>query len=108
VRHRIGKRTLQEDFGCYGAKLRSFDVSSEIFQRLVKMRYRRGEVRKNGRTIAPPDEEGAGISQDAVHVVDQLVRGTDLRRCPEVGEFGWRAAERFLGSISESGQEVVE
>ena len=106
--HRVGQRTLQEDFGRDGAKLGSFDVSSEIRKRLMEMRYRGCEVRKDGRTTVVAGKERASIHQNAVHVMNQFMWGADLERCSETGEFRRRVTKRFLGSISECGEKMAE
>jgi hypothetical protein len=99
---------LQEDFGRDGAKLGSFDVSSEIRKRLMEMRYRGCEVRENGRTTVVAGKEGASVHQNAVHVMNQFVRGADLGRCAETGEFRRRVTKRFLGPISECGEKMAK
>jgi hypothetical protein len=51
---------------------------------------------------AAADEERTGIAQHAVHVMNQLVRHSDLGRGSKRSEFGRSAAESLLSPVCES------
>jgi hypothetical protein len=40
--------------------------------------------------------------------MNQFMRGADLVRCAETGEFRGRVMKRFLGPISECGEKMAE
>lgn len=82
--HSVGKGTLKHDFGSDASKLRSyFKVLRHVRQCLVKMCNRSGKVGQYRRAVIATDEKGAGVSQNAVHVTNQLMRRPNLRRNPE-------------------------
>ncbi len=84
VGHRIGKGTLQQDFRSRTPKLRAhLNVPRDIGERFVEMADRGLKVGKCGCMVAAADKEGARVAQHAVHVPDQFVRRSDLRRGAE-------------------------
>jgi len=76
--HSIGKRTLKKPLGRDVLKFSSrFKMSRNIGERLVKVLNRGAKIRKARCVVASTDEEGAFVSQDAVHVLYQLMRRPD-------------------------------
>jgi hypothetical protein len=109
VGHGVGEGTLQEDFGGdaveFGAEI---DVVSYVGEDLVEVRYGGREVRQSRGLVGAAEEVGARVTQDAVHVADELVWSADLRGGTEVGELGRGAAEGFLRAVGEGCEKVLE
>ena len=109
VGHGIREGTLEQDFWRDVVKLgAAFDVAGYVGEDLVKVGDGGGELRQHWRAVGAAEEEGARVAEDAVHVADEFVRGTDVWAGAEVGELGRSIAEGFLGSVGESGEEVLE
>lgn len=83
--HSIGKGTLQHSFGRDPLKFRSHcKVACHICQRFMEMRYSRSKVGQHGRTVSPAYKERSSVSQNAIHMPNQLMRRTNQKRAPEL------------------------
>src|SRR5215472_2695081 len=74
----------------------------------MKVDDRRSEVGEHGWLIAASGKPGPRISQHAVHVAYQLVRGTDAGSGSKVSELLRRSAKRLLRPIGKSRQKMRE
>jgi hypothetical protein len=81
VGHRIGKGTLQQDFRSrISQRYSQLKVPRDIGERFMEMGDSRLEIGKRRWTVAAADEERTCVPQYTVHVLDQLVRRSDLWR----------------------------
>jgi hypothetical protein len=79
VGHCIRKGALQKDFWSHIEEIRSYlDVSSNIGERFMKVRYSSLEIGKYWRAVSASDEQRSRVTQQTVHVPNQLVGSSDL------------------------------
>jgi len=72
------------------------------------MLNRDAKIRYYRRSVASTDEEGTGVSKDAVHVLYQLVRRPDLCSCPKRCKIRRCATQCLLRPVRKSSQEMLE
>ena len=109
VGHRVGKRPLKEIFRSRSLERRSlFEMAREIRKRRMESQDFCLEVGPQGRPVLTADEKGPGISEDAVHVADELVRRPHLRGRSKRREVRRSPAQRFLSAVGDGGKEMAQ
>jgi len=109
VGHGVGEGALEEDLGGDAVKLGAeIDVAGDVGKDLVEVRDGGAEVGECRRLVGAAEEIGARVAEDAVHVANEFVWGSDVRGGAEVREFGRRLAKGFLRAVGKSGEEVPE
>jgi len=79
------KGPLQQSFGGDSLKLRSeFKVPRQVRQYFVEMDDSRSKIGQHRRTVSSGYKEGSSVSQNAIHVTNQLMRRTNQKRGPEL------------------------
>ena len=109
VCHCIGEWTLQKYLGGDAVKFGAeFEVPGYIGEDHVKVSYSCGKVAQYRRAVDTAKEKSTGIAQYAVHVTDEFVRRSNLRRGAEVCVLERSIAYSFLSSVGEGSKKVLE
>ena len=71
VSHGVGEGALEQNLWCDVVKLgAAFEVVGYVGEDFVEVGDGGGELCKDGRAVGAAEEVGAGVAEDAVHVLD--------------------------------------